>query len=266
MPVFFTMGVTMRAALQLFEALEITYTPSNEARRRGPRSTCCGNIVEKLIRSRGLEHATIVLRTVAESEGNEGELIADIIRAISGIVRVHPRWVGLGLRWLEAFDQINLAAIRKAAKASGAAPLHSAIMVLLCVELEKILGPSKLPKPSRPSKADVVRDRLALGTALIGPDVTAACERYNVDPAMLTAQRAVAVAKLYGDRPEITSRVSWSTLCELSRPSLPRDLRRKFEAAIISGQTVRAPQIERARRAHAHRRQADRPGAPHMAA
>lgn len=69
---------------------------------------------------------------------NQAELIADIIGAISDIVLRHPRWVDLGLQWLEAFDQINLAAIRRAAKAAGAHPLHSAVMTLICVDLEKI--------------------------------------------------------------------------------------------------------------------------------
>jgi hypothetical protein len=110
----------MRAALELFEQLEIEYVPSNEAQRRGPRSTCCGHFIERLIRKHGLPHVTIVLRSIVESEGNEGELIADVIGAISDIVLRHPRWFDLGLQWLEAFDQINLAGIRRAAKAAGA--------------------------------------------------------------------------------------------------------------------------------------------------
>jgi hypothetical protein len=77
------------------------------------------------------------LRTIVESEGNQAELIADIIGAISDIVLRHPRWVDLGLQWLEAFDQINLAAIRRAAKAAGAHPLHSAVMTLICVDLKR---------------------------------------------------------------------------------------------------------------------------------
>ena len=89
------------------------------------------------------------LRTVVESDGNQRALVADIIEAISDVIRVHPRWANLGLAWLEAFDKINLASIRLAAKATGAAPLHSAVMVLLCTELERLLGPSKLPKPAK---------------------------------------------------------------------------------------------------------------------
>ena len=142
----------MRGALQLFESLEITYIPSREAQRRGPRSTCCGLFIERLIRKHGLPHATIVLRTIVESEGNEGELIADVIGAISDLVRTHPRWVDTGLAFIESFDQISLAQVRKTAKATGVQPLRDAIMTLLCVELEKLLGSSKLPKPPRPPR------------------------------------------------------------------------------------------------------------------
>lgn len=95
----------MRAALELFEQLEIEYIPSSEAQRRGPRSTCCGNVVNRLTLKHGIEHATIVLRTIVESHGNEGELIADVIGAISDLVRVHPRSVNLGLAFIEAFDR-----------------------------------------------------------------------------------------------------------------------------------------------------------------
>jgi hypothetical protein len=97
----------------------------------------------------------------------KGELIADVIGAIVDLVRTHPRWVNLGLAFIESFDKIDLAQVRKTAKATGVQPLRDAIMMLLCVELEKILGPSKLPKPRGPSMADIVKDKLALGAALL---------------------------------------------------------------------------------------------------
>src|ERR1035437_8210614 len=145
-------GGHMRGALQLFKSLEITYIPSREAQRRGPRSTCCGNFVERLIKKHGRPHVTIVLRTIVESIGNESELIADVIGGISDLVRTHPRWVNLGLAFIEAFDAISLAQVRKTAKSTGVAPLRDAVMTLLCVQLEKLLGPSRLPKQPKPPR------------------------------------------------------------------------------------------------------------------
>jgi hypothetical protein len=251
----------MQAALQLFDDLGIkTISAYYSKVGPGPLQTAAARVVARMIHKHGLPHATLVLRAITESsDANQHALIADIIEAVSDLIISHPRWANTGLALLEAFDSIDLVGIRKIAKDAKVRPLRAGIATLIAVELEKMLGPSKPARPSRPSKADIVSDRLALGAALIGPDVTAACERYNVDPVMSIAKRAMAAAKLYGDRPEITSRVSWSTLCELSRPALPRDLRRKFEAAIMAGQTVWATQIKRARQGSASRRQADQP-------
>lgn len=64
-----------------------------QAGRRVPRSTCCGLFVERLIRRYDLPTVTIALRAIVESQGNECELIADLIGAVCDVVRTHPRWV-----------------------------------------------------------------------------------------------------------------------------------------------------------------------------
>jgi hypothetical protein len=133
----------MEVAIELLEQLGIRRVPTKAQRRRGEFETCCGAAIGKLIQDYGLAHTTLTLRTVTESNGNSGQLIEDVILAISDIIWHHPRWADAGLRWLEAFDQINLAEIRRVAKATKVGPLRNAIMTLLCVELEKQLGPSE---------------------------------------------------------------------------------------------------------------------------
>src|ERR1017187_2425565 len=134
--------MTMRAALALFSDLEIKFIPPNQQRQRGPMETNCLGIVERMIRKFGLPHTTLTLRTIVESsEANQCALISDIVDGVSEVILCHPRWANLGLEWLAAFDQIDLTAIRRTAKATGVQPLRDAIMTLLCVELEKILGP-----------------------------------------------------------------------------------------------------------------------------
>ena len=257
----------MRGALQLFESLEIEYIPSSEVRRRGPRSTCCGNVVQRLILKHGLPHAVIVLKTIVETEGNEGELIADVIHAISDLIRAHPRWVGLGGIWLEAFDQISLAQVRRTAKATGVQPLRDAIMTLLCVELDRILGPSKLPKAPKPirikrepkpprsvTRIPQIEKNIALGVGLLALRAATpsnsrfgrqARARFDVDH--LQTSRAMRVARLYAERPEIYRSVSWVTLVELSSPKMSSSVRQAHEAQILAGESVTAPQIRRAR-------------------
>ncbi|WP_425906984.1 hypothetical protein [Nitrobacter sp. TKz-YC02] len=75
------------------------------------------------------------------------ECITDIIEAVSDVIRHHPRWANLGLEWLAAFDKISLIELRCKIKAASVRPLKAGIATLICVELEKILGPSVLPKP-----------------------------------------------------------------------------------------------------------------------
>src|ERR1035437_2759550 len=141
--------MTMRAALALFADLEIRYVPPNQQRQRGPMKTHCLGIVARMIRKFGLPHATITLRTIVESKGNESALIADIADGVSDLILAHPRWANLGLPFIEAFDQIDLAEVRKAAKATGARPLRAAITTLVCIRLTKILWASRPPMPPR---------------------------------------------------------------------------------------------------------------------
>jgi hypothetical protein len=39
----------------------------------------------------------------------------------------HPRWVDLGLAFIEAFDKISLAEVRKTAKTTGVQQLRAAV-------------------------------------------------------------------------------------------------------------------------------------------
>jgi hypothetical protein len=141
----------MGAALQLFADLGITYSPPDRQTRRRPMATNCLGVVERMIRKFGLPHATITLRTIVESKGNECALIADIVDAVSDLILANPRWPARGLEFIEAFDAIDLLAIRKAAKATGVQPLRAGIMALVGIQVTQALGPSRPPKP-RPVK------------------------------------------------------------------------------------------------------------------
>ena len=212
-----------------------------------------------------------MLRTIIESEGNESELIADVIGAISDLVRVHPRWVGLGLQWLEAFDGIDLAAIRRTAKVANVQPLRVGIATLIAVELERILGPSRPPKPPKPPKVRSepkpprsrtriagVEANVALGAQLVAlrSTIKSNCafgrqvrRRFDIDGQQ--ACELMKVARAYGDRPEIFTRLSWDCLVRLSSPSMSTTARRDIEARIIAGEKIVASDIDRARLAHA---------------
>jgi hypothetical protein len=70
-------------------------------------------------------------------------------------------------------------------------------------------------------------------------------KQFDLDQA--SATEAMRVARLYDRRWEITSRLSWAALVELSSSSIPQSLRRELEAKIIAGKRVGVAEIRRAR-------------------
>jgi hypothetical protein len=69
--------------------------------------------------------------------------------------------------------------------------------------------------------------------------------KLGVEP--VSAQEALRVARVYGQRPEIYRNLTWMALVELSSPSLPADARTEFESKIAAGSRFTHTQI-RARR------------------
>jgi hypothetical protein len=55
------------------------------------------------------------------------------------------------------------------------------------------------------------------------------------------------VARAYGDRPEVFTRVSWNALLLLSSPTMPPAVREGLEARILAGEPISGPDIVHAR-------------------
>lgn len=254
----------MRAARSLCRQIGIKIIPTTAPRRAS--QTHAGATIERLIQSHGAGHVTIVLRSIVESEGNERELTAEMIAAVSHIIRSVPRWPALGLAFIEAFDGADLRNIRDLAKQSKVRPLHTAIATILFLTLCERLGPPVVIRPAKPaakpptrySEAQValVRQRVAIGVKLLAIKATAgyrqfgraAHDRFGLEP--LAATHHMQVARLYADRPDITSRLAWDALKKLSAPSLPASIRQDLEAALLAGKRVVAGDILRARKLH----------------
>jgi hypothetical protein len=267
----FMMGDGMSAeALRLFADLSITYYPPNKQRSREPLATCCDKFVGRLIGQHGLPHVTLVLRAIAESEGNGNALISDVIGAVSDIVLSHPRWPAMGLAFIEALDHVNLFDVRKTAKAANVHPLRVGVATLIAIELAKILGPSRPPraKPPKPVKVKLppkpplaltripqIERAIALGKDLLSLRASIACNkqfgrerrRRFPDVDSITAARTMRVARLYAGRPEIWRAASWRTLIELASPKMAPSMRQALEAKILAGETITAPHIRKTR-------------------
>ncbi|MBR1212063.1 hypothetical protein [Bradyrhizobium sp. JYMT SZCCT0180] len=64
-----------------------------------------------MIYFQGPQHVTLLIRTIVESEGNDGALIDPVISAVSSVMSCRRDWTDKGLAWIEAFDSIPLLAI-----------------------------------------------------------------------------------------------------------------------------------------------------------
>ncbi|WP_143274187.1 hypothetical protein [Bradyrhizobium canariense] len=114
--------------------------------RPGNNRTCAGATLAAIFDAHGPGHLTLVLRTITESSGNERALKAPIIWAVSDLIAAQPAWADLGLRWIEAFDDVDLLALMRQAQPNRqAVQLRAAICTLLFERLSAALG--------RPAKA-----------------------------------------------------------------------------------------------------------------
>lgn len=129
----------MKAA-ELCAEFDIKIIPTNEC--RVGRQTHAGQTIERLIVDYGVAHARLVVMTIAETSGNENELRAETLRAISDVLWARPDWEKLGSRWLAAFDQIDLKAMRAKAKKLSVFGMRKskAMAVLLHCELERLFA------------------------------------------------------------------------------------------------------------------------------
>jgi len=109
----------------------------------GDLETCAERTIEKLIERHGAGHARLVLRTIAETTNNRMELVAPTIEAVSAVALAHPEWTERG--WLEAFDCLDLAALRSRARRNlHASPAREAMATLLFDRLLPLLGDERL--------------------------------------------------------------------------------------------------------------------------
>jgi hypothetical protein len=264
--------VTIDDAKRLCRQLEIKII--NTADRPGPMRTSAVNTIRRMLAERGQEHIVVVLRAITEGNpANRTMLREDVIRAISDIVRAHPGWPERGGTWLEAWDSVDLVQIRHSAKASGIRPLRFAIGAMVCLRLTEILGPSVLPKP-KPVKAKrepkaprshgripEIERNIVLGLQLLELRAKTKSNRefgrernrlFDIDGQH--AGEVMKVARAYGTRPEIYSRLSWDALVHLSSPSLPAAARVALEHGIVAGERIGASEIRAARGALKARR------------
>ncbi len=103
---------------RLCESMGIGLLPTNQTPRE-PGETHAGNVLRRIYDNHGPEHFLILLRVFMETrEENAYAIISHLVWAISDLMVAYPSWPAAGLRWLEAFDAVDLIAIRDEAHAN----------------------------------------------------------------------------------------------------------------------------------------------------
>jgi hypothetical protein len=141
-PIFLAKGNVTTMTPQLASILaDLDIEPVDTRVRRAPGQTCATATMDRLLADHGAGHVILTLRTIMESENNRMELVAPTILAVSDMILAHPTWPETGLAWLEAFDGIDLGALRGMAKANRkAAQPRAAIGTMLFIHLSQTFG------------------------------------------------------------------------------------------------------------------------------
>jgi hypothetical protein len=213
--------------------------------------------LQDILAAHGEGHLIQTLRTFVETDNRTRARIESFgLYAVSDLMLAYPAWANSGLRWLEVFDRIDIAAIQRQAKANRAVvPQRWGVGTLLYIELSAafaqkpdVAPPRKTARQEREEltakKAGIVERRIELGRELAElRDVTPNNRRFGA----IGHQRIdlhgdnevsemIRVARVYGGRSEIYRAVGWRALVELASQATSDEERQMFEARILAGE------------------------------
>jgi hypothetical protein len=225
--------------------------------------------LQKLIRYRGEQHATLVIRTVIESEGNEFALIEPVISAVSQVMTRQPDWPEKGIAWIAAFDGIPLLQIVETMReleifredsigSNLAVSLENRLANLFAAPAPEVAQPiipmSQARIPGILAKVALGRELAALRDRTPNNRKFGELARAKCDLAAAEVSELIRVARAYGDREEIVSRLSWQALVVLSGSILSAPTRQSIEKRILAGERIGVTQIKEAGKAKPARR------------
>ncbi|WFU26324.1 hypothetical protein QA649_08980 [Bradyrhizobium sp. CB1717] len=231
--------------------------PTNQ--RLQPGQTKAESVLHALYKDHGEGHFVLLLRTLLETEGNSSHVNDFVLRGLSDVMLAHPEWPQKGLAWLDALDSIDLGEIRAQARANRqAVPQRHGVAAGLFRELAIIFAaPPKQERPRAEKKLPRSVTRVAENQAKIelGRKLLALREqtpnnrkfgelaRAKCDLDASRISDLMRVARYYGERDEITCRLSWRALVALSSSALPETARNDLERRVASGERVPTSQI-----------------------
>lgn len=97
-----------------------------------PKHCFCMPTLQKVC-AHGEPHLTVVLKLIIETKGNAAELWAATITAISELLLAMPWLIHRGLDLFDQFDRIDLAALRRRAKAIRRVSKKELWLIMFCI-------------------------------------------------------------------------------------------------------------------------------------
>lgn len=219
--------------------------------------------LQKIIRYHGEERATLVIRTIIESEGNELALVEPVISAVSQVMSRRPEWPERGLAWIAAFDAIPLLQIvdtMRGLEIFREDSIGTYLATSLESRLAKVFTEAPVPEIAPPPKVPMSQARIPaiISKVALGRELAAIRDktpnnrkfgelaRARCDLEASEISELMRVARAYGDREEIIGRLSWRGLVALSASTLSAQTRLGLETRIRAGERISASQIETA--------------------
>ncbi|KRR26470.1 hypothetical protein CQ14_03005 [Bradyrhizobium lablabi] len=215
----------------------------------------------------GRGRVILACRCILESEDNADAFREPFVGAVLDVCG--DEFAASGLKLVEAFDEIKLTRIwedMRRLEYFYLSEAHSALNRIIRNKVRRLLTPPQpepVKVPSKKEQAEASRKTLAsanrktvernieLGRKLAAlRDVTPRNRAFShaVDQFDLRdrheAAELIRVARLYGDRSDITAKVrNWRVLVGLSSTTLSDAARRKLEGRILAGENVTAKAV-----------------------
>jgi hypothetical protein len=110
-----------------------------------PGETRAVGTLEKIIRRHGMEHARLVMTTLAETENNKLALEAAALGAASDLIRARPEWVEDASKWLAVWDRCPVGELQALTHdLRGFVSMRGALAGLIYERLWRAYGPRSI--------------------------------------------------------------------------------------------------------------------------
>lgn len=117
----------------------------DKSRYPGPGETRAVATLEKIICRHGMEHARLVMTTLAETENNKAALEAAAFGAASDLIRAKPEWVEDASKWLAVWDKTPVGELQALAHdLRGHVSMRGALAGLIYERLWRAYGPRSI--------------------------------------------------------------------------------------------------------------------------